>query len=201
MHAKTQWIIAAIAAAAVARLLPHPPNFAPITAMALFGGATLASRRLAFLVPLAAMGLSDLALELTTRLPNLYGGWLRGGRGLHSDWWVVYGTFALIVGIGMLLRKHRSLPALGAATLVSSVLFYLTTNFAAWASGTMVEYPHTAAGLMECYVMGLPFFGQTLLGDAFFVTVLFGGFALAERWHPALRPALAPSELPPDAID
>ena len=155
--------------AALARLLPHPPNFAPVAAVALFAGAHFSRKGWAFAVPLAAMLLSDVYL------------------GFHSLTLVVYGAFAASVGIGLLLRHRRSLPAIASASLTSSVLFFVVTNSAVWAFGTL--YPKTAAGLAACYVAAIPFFHNTLAGDAFYAAVLFGGWALAERKYPLLRPA------------
>jgi hypothetical protein len=156
-----------ILAAALARLVPHPWNVTPVAAMALLGGACFADRRLAFAVPLAAMFLSDLVLGFSILTP------------------VVYGCFAAIVGIGFLLRGRRSVLPIAAASLTASLLFFVVTNFGVWQLGH--GYPKTSAGLVECYVAALPFFGNTLAGDAAWVTVLFGGLALAERWLPALR--------------
>ena len=156
-----------ILAAAGSRLIPHPPNLASVTAVALFGGAYLSDRRLAFLVPLAALFLSDLVI------------------GFYSQMWVVYGAFALVVCVGLLLRKRRTPLAIAGAALVSSVLFFVITNFAVWALGSL--YPKTVSGLVTCYVAAIPFFQNTLVGDALYSAILFGGLALLERWWPALR--------------
>jgi hypothetical protein len=172
---RTRFFVVAgmILAAALARLLPHPPNVAPIAAMALLGGACFADRRLAFAVPLAAMFLSDFVLGFSALTP------------------VIYGSFAAIVCIGFLLRQRRAVVPIAAASLTASLLFFVDTNFAVWQLGH--GYPKTSAGLVECYVAALPFFGYTLAGDAAWVTVLFGGLALAEKGFPALRerPALS----------
>ncbi len=161
--------------AAASRLIPHPPNFAPIAAMALFGGAYFSDKRLAFFVPLAAMFLSDLVL------------------GLHGLMPVVYGSFAMIVGIGLWLRTRRTALPIAGAALTSSILFFVLTNFGVWAFSSI--YPKTMAGLLACYAAAIPFFQNTLLGDAVYSTILFGGFALAERGFPALRaPAVAPAK-------
>src|ERR1700688_456189 len=117
-----------ILAAAASRLIPHPPNMTSITAVALFGGAYFSDRRLAFLVPLAALFLSDLFL-------GFYG---------HME--VQYLSFALIVCIGLWLEKDRSVLKIAAAALAGSVLFFLLTNFGVWAFGSL--YPRTPAGLM-----------------------------------------------------
>jgi hypothetical protein len=148
-------------------LSPHPPNFAPIAALALFGGTHFRDRRLAFLVPLGALFLSELVI------------------GFYSHMYMVYGSFILIVCIGMLLRRWRKPRAIAAATLSSSILFFAITNFGVWALGSL--YPRTTTGLFACYVAAIPFFQNTLLGDAFYTALLFGGFTLAEKWWPVLR--------------
>jgi hypothetical protein len=169
-------LVCMIIAAAASRLIPHPPNMASIAAVALFGGAYLSNKWLAFLVPLAALFLSDLVL-------GLYG---------HME--IVYGSFALVVCIGLLLRKRRTPLRIAGAALASSTLFFVITNFGVWAFGSL--YPKTAAGLVTCYVAAIPFFQNTLVGDALYTTVLFGGFAFAERLFPALRePALVEPHL------
>ncbi|HVM38118.1 MAG TPA: DUF6580 family putative transport protein [Sphingomicrobium sp.] len=162
-------IILAVFAAALFRILPHPPNFSPIAAMALFSGALLGRRALAFVAPLGAMLLSDMVL------------------GFHAGMPFVYGSVALIVALGWLLSSSRTAARLALAAAASSVLFYLVTNFGVWAIGDM--YPNTAAGLLACYVAAIPFFQNSLAGDLFFTALLFGGFALAERWLPVLRQA------------
>lgn len=167
MRPRLAVLITVIFSAAFFRLMPHPPNLTPIAAMALFGGAYFADKRLAFLVPLTALLVSDLALGFYSQMP------------------IVYATFALIVCIGLWLRQRRTLLPIAGATLASSVLFYGTTNFAVWVFGSL--YPQTLAGLVACYMAAIPFFHNTLLGDAVFTAVLFGGFSLAERYLPLLR--------------
>jgi len=177
-------LVGMILAAAASRLSPHPPNFAPIGAMALFGGACFATRRVAFLVPLVAMFVSDLAI-----------GWLSGdlSLGLHRLIPVVYGSFALIVCLGFWLRRRRKAVPIAGAAVAGSVLFFVLTNLGVWVLGS--SYPKSWDGLVACYVAAIPFFRNTLLGDAGYATVLFGGLALAERGFPALRePVLAVSK-------
>ncbi len=167
MIARALLLVILIFSAAAARLVPHPPNFAPIGAMALFGGACFADKRWAFAVPLAAMLVSDLVL------------------GFHRLMPVVYGSFVLIVCVGFWLRKRRALVPIGAAAMSSSLLFFAATNIGVWALGSL--YPKTWQGLVACYVAAVPFFWNTLLGDLFYSAVLFGGLALAERGFPAIR--------------
>ncbi len=172
MNPRLTTVLAIVLAAAMMRLLPHPPNVTPVAAMALFAGAHFADKRLAFGVPLLAMLLSDLVL------------------GLHSTLAFVYAGVALTTMIGMGLRgRARPLPAIGAA-LLAAVLFYLLTNFGVWLTGTM--YPHTLEGLMAAYAAGLPFLRNSLLGDVFWTAVLFGGFqALSQHWRVLRTPAAA----------
>jgi hypothetical protein len=184
MRARTLCLIGIICLAAVARIVPHPPNFAPITAMALFAGAYFASPLLAILVPLAAVFLSDIALQMLGGR-GLYTGWLATGQGLYSSMWVQYLIWVAIACFGMLLQKRRTVLNIAVAGLASSVFFFLASNFGVWALDAL--YPHTPAGLADCFVAALPFFRETFLGDLVFVPVLFGGFALAEHYIPALR--------------
>ncbi|MCI0465288.1 MAG: hypothetical protein L0Z62_50850 [Gemmataceae bacterium] len=170
--------------AAFSRLIPHPPNFAPIGAMALFGGTCFADRRVAFVVPLAAMFLSDLAIGVVSGDLSL---------GLHRLIPVVLGSFALIVCLGFWLRKRRTVLPIAGAALAGSLLFFVLTNFGVWAFGSW--YPKTWEGLVACYVAAIPFFHNTLLGDAVYNAALFGGFALAAYRFPVLRerPAVTPA--------
>jgi hypothetical protein len=171
-HSRLFAVLTAVLVAAALRLVPHPPNFTPIGAMALFSGAYLADRRLAFAVPLAAMLLSDAVLGFHTGMP------------------FVYGSVALIVLLGWSgLKRVTSMRVVGAA-LVSSVLFFVVTNFGTWAVSGM--YPLTAAGLAACYVAAIPFFQNTMVGDLFYAGLLFGGFALLERALPVIRQGSEP---------
>lgn len=164
---RTLFALAVIVLAAGLRIAPHPWNFTPLGAMALFSGAFIRDRRLAFLFPLLALFAGDIFV------------------GFHKLMPIVYVSFLLSVAIGFWLRNRRSVARVGAATLFGAIQFFLITNFAVWAFG--LSYPRTSAGLLSCYVAGIPFFWNTLAGDVFYVSLLFGGFALAERIFPALR--------------
>lgn len=159
-------LTALIVAAAIVRLLPHPPNFAPIAAMALFGGAYFNKKVFAFAIPLAALFLTDLFL------------------GFHNTMWAVYLSFIVIVGLGMVILKKKSVIKIILASVSASVLFFIITNFAFWATDTL--YPTTAAGLAACYTAAIPFFHNTLIGDLFFTGVMFGLFELAKAKFPEL---------------
>ena len=168
MNARILTLLTAILAAAALRLVPHPPNFTPIGAMALFSGAYLGRRgAVALVAPLGALFLSDLVLGFYRGMPT------------------VYFSVALIVIIGWLALQRVSPIRVGGAAIASSVLFFVLTNFGMWLSSGF--YPRTLAGLEACYVAAIPFFQNTVAGDLFFTGLLFGGFALAERLVPALR--------------
>jgi hypothetical protein len=189
MQPRIAILVGVVFLAALARLIPHPPNFTPIGAIALFAAANLNKKWAAFLVPLLAMFVSDLALELTTRL-GIYSGWLAQSTGFHSSMWVVYATMALVCALGLLLRRKKTVLSVAGVVLAGSLVFFVVTNFGVWALDSM--YPRTAAGLVSCYIAAIPFFHWTLLGDACYATVLFGGFALAEHLIPTLHSPRAP---------
>ena len=157
--------------AVASRLLPHPPNFAPITAIALFGGAYYTRKWVAFVVPFIIMFVTDLIL------------------GFHADMLAVYVGFALIVGIGFLLRNRISITKILGAALGGSVLFFLITNFSVWLTGTM--YPQTASGLLACFAAGIPFFQYSVMSTLVYSSVLFGAFELAKSRFPNLALARA----------
>ena len=164
--------------AALSRLLPHPPNFSPIEAIALFGGAYFASRQWALVVPLVVMFLSDLALGL------VHGG-IYFDYFTSAGFWLVYACIALSTVLGFGLRGKVSGGRVLGYSLVGSVLFFIVTNFGAWLGATM--YPQTMAGLGAAYLAGVPFFQWTVLGTLFYSALLFGGFALLRHKVPALR--------------
>ena len=188
---RTAVILAMIALAAALRVMPHPWNFTPVGAIALFAGATVRDRRLAFLFPLLLMLASDTIIGFNKLSP------------------LVYASFLLSVMIGRAVvgarfsasqrakrasepspqsasnANKRVWPQIAAATFLGSLQFFMITNFGVWAF--LNTYPRTAAGLATCYLAGIPFFWNTLAGDAIYATLLFGAFALAERFAPRLR--------------
>jgi hypothetical protein len=166
-HGRLLALLSAILAAAALRLVPHPPNFSPIDAMALFSGAYLGRRSIAFVAPFAALLLSDAVL------------------GFYHGMATVYATVALIVVIGWWLSLRRTPLRVAAAAVASSVIFFVITNFGMWLFSGF--YPVTYAGLVACYTAAIPFFQNTLSGDLFYAALLFGGFRLAELLIPRLR--------------
>ena len=167
-----------IVLAALSRLLPHPPNFSPVEAIALFGGAYFANRWAAVWVPLAAMFLSDLALGLVN-------GGIYWSYFLSAGYLLVYLCIALSAVLGFGLRGRVGVLRVGGYSLVGSLLFFIVTNFGAWLGSPM--YPQTGAGLAAAYVAGIPFFQWTMLGTLFYSALLFGGFALLRHRMPVLR--------------
>jgi hypothetical protein len=169
MKPRALLLIGMILGAATLRLIPHPSNFTPIAALALFAGAHFDDKRWAVIVPLAAMLLSDLVL------------------GFHGQMPVTYGAFMVIVGLGFLLREKKTALRVTGASLAAAIFFFIVSNFGVWASDGL--YPLTLSGLVTCYVAAIPFFQNMLGATLFYSTVLFGGFALAERNLPVAATA------------
>jgi hypothetical protein len=168
LHPRTLVVTGIVFAAAALRLAPHPMNFAPIGALALFGGSYFSSKRASFAIPLLSLMAGDIFI------------------GFHRLIFYVYASFIVSVAIGLLLRRKRTVARIGAATIAGAVQFFVVTNFAVWFTSTGT-YAKTVSGLAACYVAGLPYFWNTLAGDAFYTVLLFGGMALAERKFPSLR--------------
>jgi len=151
-----------ILAAVIARIMPHPANFTPVGALALFSGARMSVRK-AFILPIAAMIISDMVIGFDNWAMRI----------------AVYGSFGLICLVGKIAGRKNSIGRIVLGALAASVLFYLITNGAVWLTGTL--YPKTVAGLGQCLVMGLPFFRNTLLGDLTYTGLFFGADAVAKK--------------------
>ncbi|HLB95889.1 MAG TPA: DUF6580 family putative transport protein [Patescibacteria group bacterium] len=153
----------------ILRLVPHLPNFAPIAAMALFGGVYL-NKKYALGVPLLALLISDFFI-----------GFYDIGVMIS-----VYSSFFVIGLLGLWLKTHKTWPGILGISLLASILFFIVTNFAVWAVPQSL-YPHTWQGLTQSYIMGLPFFRNTLLGDLFYVGTMFGlmeaVLRITSRWR------------------
>jgi hypothetical protein len=161
--------------AALLRLVPHPPNFSPIGAVALFGGARLAGWQ-AYVVPLFVMLITDPIRSLVE------------GHYPAYSWttFVVYGCFLINVLLGRVLLQHSSsIWRIGSVAALGSVQFYLFTNLPSWWGDPM--YGHSVTGFLACYVAALPFFGRTLLGDLFYSGLLFSAYAMLSRRRIAER--------------
>ncbi len=143
------------------RILPHPANFAPITAISIFGGAVL-PKRIAIWVPLAAMIVSDAIIGFYSLMPLIWACYLL--IALASSRWLRTGN--LLTGIKL--------------TVSASLFFFIVTNFGVWLTSGM--YSRTWSGLVSCYTLALPFFRNTFLSDAIYTAALFGIYALASSF-------------------
>jgi fucose 4-O-acetylase-like acetyltransferase len=157
MNARFLVLTSMILVAAFSRLVPHPPNFAPITSLALFSGAYFGFGLTAFVVPFAAMLLSDLFI------------------GFHSLMPVIYGCFFLMVWLGQKNLQKPTALRVGIGTFFASAIFFILSNLGVWL--TTSYYEKSIAGLLTCYTAALPFWGNALAGDAFYSILLFGGFS------------------------
>src|SRR6267378_1410131 len=164
---RTLLALVLIVLAAALRIAPHPWNFTPVGAMALFSGAVLKDRRLAFLFPLLALFAGDIFIGFYKIIP------------------IIYASFLISVAIGLWLNGRRTVARISLATLLGAIQFFLVSNFAVWQF--MHTYPHNTSGLLACYIAAIPLFWNTLAGDVVYAALLFGGFALAERFLPALQ--------------
>lgn len=142
------------------RLLPHTANFAPVGAIALFGGAVL-SARISWWLPLIIMAISDFFL------------------GLHGTILFTWGSFLLVAFLGMSLKNQKNWLRVPFGALGAALIFFVVSNFGVWVEGKL--YPHTWQGLIDCYVMAIPFLKTSLLADLSYSIVLFSAYALAIR--------------------
>jgi hypothetical protein len=158
-------VIAAASTRALPYLIPHIWNFTAVGALAIFAGALFSNKRLAFIMPLAAMAISDLFI----------------GNGFSL---LVYLGFTAMVACGFLLREKVNVTNVVLASLISASVFYLITNFAFFYPISL--YPHNISGVLTSYAAGLPFFRNMLVGNLVFSAVLFSSFYLLAKKYPAL---------------
>ena len=151
-----------VAIAAATRFLPHPPNFTAIGGMALFGAATLTNKKLAFIVPIMAMLISDFFI------PN--------GFDLS-----VYTAFIAIAAMGLLISNKKGPMPVIVGSISASVIFFAISNFGVWASQAM--YTKNAIGLISCFEAAIPFFPNTLAADLFFSSLLFSSYAIIKKTY------------------
>jgi hypothetical protein len=172
-----------VIAAAFTRLFPHAPNFTAVGAMAIFGGSVIKDKKLAFLLPLGALLLSDICLQLFTETKGFYG----------TTQFFVYAAFLIITAFATLLQK-RSVANIIAAAFWSAVIFFVLSNLGVWASSTY--YPKSFAGLAACYTAAIPFyknefFGNfilnSIMGNVFYLALMFGAYAFMESKTRAQR--------------
>ncbi len=171
---RTRLITGLLLLAALSRLLPHPDNFAPIGAIALFGGCYIKNKRLAFFIPMAIMFFTDLMIQI------FY------SNGFHPIMLWVYASFAIITCLGFFLRGREQRQTIMVASLTGSIIFFVVTNFGQWATG---YYGFENGSLTRCFVEAIPFFRGTIMGDLFYNLVLFGVFALIKAYYPSVTQA------------
>jgi len=147
MNRNENFLIGFVLLAVWFRLIPHPPNVAPITALALFSGASFRNKWFSIVFPLIAMVLSDIVLGFST----------------ISFW--VYSAFILITMFAWIVKELK-----WTSVLISSLIFFIVSNFGVW----VLSYPHTIEGLITCYTIAIPFFGYSILGDMAWSLILFG---------------------------
>lgn len=169
--------VAMILAAALSRIAFYPLNFSPVIAMALFGGAVIKDKKIAFALPLLAMFISDVLFEVTNIAPGFWGwGQLVG-----------YGIFALITVFGFQLKKINVLNVAG-FSIASSCIFFLLSNTSVWIFDT-TSYAQNFGGWINCLAAGVPFLKNGLAADLVYSAVFFGGFVLLQKF--AFKKAIA----------
>ena len=151
---KERVLISFIIVAVLVRLFPHPPNVAPITAVALFAGTHFSRKHWAILMPILAMLVTDVFLGFSMITP------------------IVYLAFVGVTTLGFVLKKMNI-----GTVLLSSLLFFVVTNLGVW----FLYYPLTPEGLMTCFTLALPFFGYAVVGDLFFSAALLFGYRYAAK--------------------
>lgn len=166
--------------AAMSRIIPHPANFAPIGAIALFGSANYSKRYWMYFIPIFSMWLSDLVLNNI-----VYGQYFDHFVWFYSGSLFTYAALAIIVLMGRLSLKNIKFKNLLFSTIGASIIFFILSNFGVWVSSGL--YSHTLLGLQTCYIAGIPFFNNTLIGDFVYTGLLFGVFELLKYRFPILR--------------
>lgn len=173
-------ILLLIVIAALSRMFPHPMNFTPMGAIALFGAAYLNRKWLAVIIPLASVFLSDVLINNT-----IYAHYYNKFTLFYPGFYFTYGAFVLIVLVGFVLLRKVSVGRVLLSSLAAAVVFYIVSNFGAWIG--FHTYPHTGSGLIACYVAAIPFFKFTVLSNVIYSALLFGAFELAQKHIPAIQ--------------
>lgn len=172
--------ISLIAIAIIFRMFPMIPNFQPIMGIALFAGYIFSNNsKFAFFIPLVAMIISDIFLEIFSS--SLFGYHI----GFHSTILFVYAAFLMITLQGKLFVKNNTILSVFANSLAGSILFFIVTNFGSWLFGLSIEnipYEKSLAGLIYCYTAAIPFYKNTLVSSVIFSFALFGAFSLGEKF-------------------
>lgn len=141
-------------------------NFSPVAAIALFSGVRFNDKKIAFIVPISIMLLTDFII------------------GVHQYMWSVYFSLSLVTVLGIVISKKENIISILFGSITSSVLFYLITNLVFFYSQS--QYPYNLSGQIASYTAAIPFFGNTLMSDLFFNGVLFGSWYLIKRTNPQI---------------
>ena len=160
-------LVGIILIAAATRIIPHPHNFAPIAALALFGSYNFKNFFKGLLIPFLAIFGSDLFINNVT-----YAQYQEGFVWVSKGSIFIYIAFLAIALLGKLTLKNTKIESLIKTSLVSSIVFFVLSNVGVWLASGM--YSPTLGGLAECFFMAIPFFGNTVIGDLFYITALFG---------------------------
>jgi hypothetical protein len=164
-------ITALIVIGILGRIIPHPPNFTPIIAIALLSSYAFKNKWMIIVIPLMAMWISDLVIN-----NYLYAGYYDSLLIFSSGFLWVYGAIICIALLGTILIKKVKMSNIALSSISGSLIFFFITNFGVWISGAM--YPKSLFGLIECYTLALPFFGNALVGDLVYCTILFTSYSL-----------------------
>jgi hypothetical protein len=157
-------------------------GFAPQIAMAIFGAAVIRDRKLAFILPLLSMLLSDVFIEILFRNGYMsYGGFFRG-QTFYDSQFMNYILFAVLTLVGFWAR-NLNWTRIAAVTIAAPLVFFLLSNLTVWLGGSGLSRPHTFSGLIQCYADGLPFLKTSILYTLLFSAVLFGGYFLIQRYY------------------
>ncbi len=169
-----------IAVGVILRVLQWTPNFSPVTAIALFGGARLLDKKLSIIIPLVSLLISDILLAAMNHYPVI-----------HDTIFFVYGSYVLIAVMGWALQEGKfSFLRVGGYAVAASVLFFLLSNFGVWIVGTL--YPRTLDGLVTCFTLAIPFFKFTFLGDLVYTFIFFGIYNILFSTDKKLSPESSP---------
>ena len=143
------------------RLIPHPPNFTPIIAIAIMSGYFITNIYLSLFVMLFSMLLADVFI------------------GFYYNMIFVYLTLFLITFIFFNISNKINSKNLLICSLTGSLIFFIFSNFGVWFLGSL--YEKSLTGLVECYILAIPFFLNTLLSTIFFSYSSFIFFNIFEK--------------------
>jgi hypothetical protein len=182
-------MLSLVMAAAATRLFPHPPNFTAVGAISVFAGVYFSRRWTGIAIPLAALLISDLGLSLM---------WYGGSKWSFAPIFT-YALFAFTAVMGMAIRQRPSFGRLMTTSVLAAVVFFVVSNWHVWFAGSGRLYPHTAEGLLACYIAALPFALNMVVSNVFYCGVLFAAWRLVEMYVPASQPSVA-GELSPASL-